>query len=500
MRSQSRAGFTLIELMVALALTMFLMIILTQCFVLSLETFSGMKGLGDMQQNLRTATTLLTSDLAEDHFEGKRRLSDPNIFNSAYPIQAGYVAIKQGSPWVSVTTATGTTPYVQEGFDNFGIPAYRAHNHVLAFTVKRKGNRPEAFFTTALHGTQPVLTQFFYPLTVNPLLPINTQGTAYDMRSQPNSSQVQPPAIPPKGYVPPPSYTDPTPDYATATYTTPYSNGGTIGFYSSQWAEVYYYLVFTGTTEQPNNPQATLGTPIYSLYRAQFVMVPDSTVVNSVRPLPPFPPSPPAPPGFPAALINPAVTNPLPFQGLSCCPFGANASVLFNSPIDAANRTVNKIVRRAIDINPATNPALAFPIAYPPAAGTDTRLIPNLGALSGANTGTGASEIAAGTQTEGSTELVLPNVISFQVQILDTWLNTQAFGDIPQLGATAGYLDSSLYSSANAALNANALNAGFVQPNPVTPIPFSLKAIRVTLRVWDNATRQTRQTSITQDL
>lgn len=465
MRSQVRVGFTLIELMVALAVTMFLMIILTQCFVLSLETFSGMKGLGDMQQNLRSASTILASDLAEDHFEGKRRLSDPTIFNSAYPIQAGYFAVKQGSASVN------------EGFDGYLIPSYRASNHVLAFTVKRKGNRPEAVFTTALHGTQPVLTQFFYPLGFTPQGNVNNaKGTAYNMRSQPNSTMTGgtlnafPPANPPAVYTPPPSFNDATPDYATTTFTTPYVPGtvvnpNTLGFYSSQWAEVYYYLARTGSTEEPSNPASKLGTPIYSLYRAQFVMVPDGTVVNTANLAAPFP----------SRFTWPASAYTT-FQGLSTSASVAPPGLMnLNSPLDAANSTNSRVLSLG-----------ASPI--PP---TDPRLVPS--------SGTGVSEGAnSAAQTQGSTELVLPNVISFQVQVLETWLNTQSFGDIPQVGANAGYLDSSIFNSNNAATNANAVNAGYVQPASL--IPFSLKAIRVTLRVWDNATRQTRQTSITQDL
>src|SRR5689334_21797276 len=78
--SAMRKGFTLIEMMVATALTMFIMAILSQAFVTSLDVFSGLKGLGDMEANLRTAGTLMRADLAADHFEGKRRLSDPDFW------------------------------------------------------------------------------------------------------------------------------------------------------------------------------------------------------------------------------------------------------------------------------------------------------------------------------------------------------------------------------------------------------------------------------------
>jgi hypothetical protein len=424
MRSRLRAGFTLIELMVAMALTMFLMIILTQCFVLALETFTGMKGLGDMQQNLRTATVLMQSDLAEDHFEGKRRLSDPNIFNSAYPIQGGYFAIKQG------TVAGTPLTYVNEGSDANGIASLRATDHVLAFTVKRKGNRPEGFFTTALHDANGAnLVTFF------------NQKTAYNMLPKPPASV---PHFPP-GIIAP-SYTNQIPDLPNSTYTVPYT-GGTIGFYSSQWAEAIYYLVPTGSTEEPNNALSKLGTPTFSLFRAQFIMVPDSTNVNDLT-----------------KVSIPLAANVAGFSGLSITSNPGNGLMMaFNSPTNAANGSLG----RAININQP----LATMI-------TDPRLVK------------GNSE-GAGLQTEGSAELVLPNVLSFQVQIMDTRPfdpvlnpipNTNIFGDVPQTGATPGYYDSLLLNS------------------PANLIPFSIKGIRVTLRVWDNKTRQTRQVSIVQDL
>src|SRR6476620_8839714 len=97
MQSRSRAGFTLIELMVSMALTLVIMTILAQAFVLALDTFSGLKGLGDMQQNLRTATVLLRSDLQSGHFEANRRLSDPSLTSGNSPLQAGFFAIRQGT-------------------------------------------------------------------------------------------------------------------------------------------------------------------------------------------------------------------------------------------------------------------------------------------------------------------------------------------------------------------------------------------------------------------
>src|SRR4029077_20779351 len=94
MRSR-RAAFTLVEMMVAMTLTVFVMVILSQCFVQGLETFSGLKAIGDMQEELRTTTNLLRADLSADHFEGKRRLSDPWANLTSEKIREGFFAMGQ---------------------------------------------------------------------------------------------------------------------------------------------------------------------------------------------------------------------------------------------------------------------------------------------------------------------------------------------------------------------------------------------------------------------
>ena len=273
MKNNARQGFTLIEMMVAMALTMFVMVILSQAFVLSMETFSAMKGIGDMQINLRVASTLLRDDLSNDHFEGRRRLTDADIVSR--PPRSGFFAVHQGSAnsspgWNAATaykvgsavTVAGIgymciqahtnmappnatywiTParYTYEGLDSNGMPSYRATDHVLYMTVKRKGNRREDFFNTSLSGGNE-LSYFFQ------------RRTAYNVRVLPGSTAM-----------------------ADQTLTIPYPGGAT-GFYASQWAEVVYYLKRTGSTEEPNNPTSGIGTPTFGLYRAEFVMVPDGT-------------------------------------------------------------------------------------------------------------------------------------------------------------------------------------------------------------------------------
>ena len=77
--TKNRQAFTLVELLVAMTLTIFVMVILTQAFVAGLDTFRGLKAIGDMQENLRVATSNLRADLTQDHFDGKRQ-TKPGAF------------------------------------------------------------------------------------------------------------------------------------------------------------------------------------------------------------------------------------------------------------------------------------------------------------------------------------------------------------------------------------------------------------------------------------
>lgn len=374
MQSRSRAGFTLIELMVSMALTLVIMTILAQAFVLALDTFSGLKGLGDMQHNLRTASVLLRSDLGSDHFDWGRQLSDPTPIIATTPSpQAGFLSVVH----LSVASATAPAPYFVEGLDQNGLYSYRATDHWLYFTVKRKGNRQENFFTAVMQDNSvastalsPALNAFF------------TQQTAYNMTAA---------------------------QLAGATLTNLYppaaSSPQNQGFYGSQWAEVMYYVLPTGLTTDPSIPGSI---PTYSLYRAEFVMPPDSSKL--------------------ASLIASNPQNNSTFRALSWNSVATPGFLSFNSPLDAAKG------QRTIDV-----------------------------------TAIDVSRLAA------SSTLVLPNVLSFQVQIMPT--GTTNFIDVPGL-----LYDTARFNTAGYGNN------------------FGLKSIQVTMRVWDAATRQTRQATVIQDL
>jgi prepilin-type N-terminal cleavage/methylation domain-containing protein len=78
-----RLGFSLVELLVAMALIAFIMTILSSAFAYAAATFSNLKAAGDLAERLRGAMTMLRRDLAAPHFGNNSfKLSDP-IWNDA---------------------------------------------------------------------------------------------------------------------------------------------------------------------------------------------------------------------------------------------------------------------------------------------------------------------------------------------------------------------------------------------------------------------------------
>ena len=353
---RKRKGFTLVELLVAMALTIFIMVILTEAFVLSIDTFSGLKGIGDMQENLQAGSNSIRFDLAQNHFEGMVRTSDPGFANQRP--REGFVRIFQGA-------ASNA-----EGLDGDQMPSSNATNHVLHLACRLRGNQQQSFYSTIVNDPtkagpppNPPFGIFF-----------NSQ-TFYNMDPAVNAS------LP-----------------ADATLAGP--PGGPL--FRSQWAEIAYYLVPQGTSEEPLVPGGTNGTPLYGLYRVQFLAVTDATNVN----------------GKIAAGNLPA------FAGLSCLSNGvASPTITFFTPNDLALGAGSRTFAPNNPLAPRTAPPVSA--------------------------------------------LLVPNVISFQVQGI---LNSSNPQDI------------------------NYDSAGSI------PAGVTLRGVFITIRVWDNKTRQTRQTSIIQDM
>jgi type II secretory pathway pseudopilin PulG len=145
---RKRAAFTLVEMLVSMALILFIMVILSQAFTTGLGVFRQLKGLGDMEERLRSTSQILRRDLAAYHFENYRKLSDPTFWSSDGPPKQGFLRILQ------------STPIVVEGNDGDSIPSTRATSHLLHFTSKLSGQAQGDFATSSLPALAGLPAQF----------------------------------------------------------------------------------------------------------------------------------------------------------------------------------------------------------------------------------------------------------------------------------------------------------------------------------------------------
>jgi len=157
-----RAGLTIVEMLVATALIMFIMVILSEAFVKGLETFRQLKAVGDMNEKLRGTATLMRSELSAV------RLEDANIGNIGK--WAKLSKVTESSTWVPPTKGffrvwqgSASTP---EGTDPDGIPSYRATNNMLHFMMNLEDggsesdkNRRDNFLSCLVPAGSPLLAQ-----------------------------------------------------------------------------------------------------------------------------------------------------------------------------------------------------------------------------------------------------------------------------------------------------------------------------------------------------
>ncbi len=222
-----RQAFTLVELMVSMALIIFIMAILSQAFVAALGTFRNLKGQGDLAEKLRSSAQILQHDLAADHFDSHRRLSDPTFWNNGPP-QQGFFQVYQDSTGTIQESALG---------DSSGINSFLSTKHALSFTVRLIGNDMGDFMSASALGGGALMSTnpFFGP-----------SEARYQLTSG--------------------------------------------GAYNYQWAAVAWFLApqgridpstntFVQDTTAPDPDAKTTGVPLYMLYRRQCLLVPDNNLV-----------------------------------------------------------------------------------------------------------------------------------------------------------------------------------------------------------------------------
>jgi hypothetical protein len=157
-----RQAFTIVELLVSMALIIFIMAILTEAFSAGLTTFRQLKAIGDMQERMRSVAIGLRRDLKWVAFEDPpgtpRRLSDLRLNLAAVggvpgqqPPAAGYFRIwQQPSTGGPDPQTWNSTSEGYEGIAGGAIPSTRAVTHVLQFTTRLRGLDRDSYRTAAI--------------------------------------------------------------------------------------------------------------------------------------------------------------------------------------------------------------------------------------------------------------------------------------------------------------------------------------------------------------
>lgn len=459
-----RQAFTLVELLVSMALIIFIMAILSQAFVYAMTTFRNLKAAGDLAEKLRATTQILQRDLAANHFEGAKRLSDPDFWEYGPP-QQGFFRIWQGSAGIA-ESLKGDTDLIN---------SYRSFNHYLAFTIRLSGNQMSDFVSASALGGGALLS------TIN--VPISGEAR-YQLTSG-------------------------------------------VGTYNYQWAEVAWFLqpsINTATASvdmtNPDPAAASAPVPLYTLYRRQRLLVPNNKYVT------------------PTQQFNGYSS----FTEASCWPDSwsnpPSTDWHFNSPMDIAvpwRRFGMAVPPNPKNLNDIYHAGLLYPVAtgYPGPGWPNTNMWvasgPNHGAPIYAPTWTPYyptfyDQIAPAT-LDGA-DIQLTDVVSFDVRVYVPGITNvnDPFVTLFHAGFD-GYRHNPAFFNRNTNPTAPAVFDTWTQPHdslndnylqwstPNLPVsiplwsPFTMtepmggpiiKAVQVTIRIWDFKTNQTRQVTLVQ--
>ncbi len=144
----ARPGFTLVELMVAAALTIVIMTILAVAFQTGMDTLSQLKSVAGLSEQLRAAQATITRDLTAPHLEDAAgnpvRVSDNQV------AAAAWVNPSRGYFFVSQTVPN------YEGTDPDLVVSSRSTNDVLRMTVELSGRSAQDVFAAPAPANVPL--------------------------------------------------------------------------------------------------------------------------------------------------------------------------------------------------------------------------------------------------------------------------------------------------------------------------------------------------------
>ena len=168
----ARAGFTLIELMVVMLVTVILMSIIVAATSIGGQIVGESRSKGRIMDQQRVAMTALVNDLKRPHFledgkpNGRQYLSDhrtDRLYKDASGKLAGYTPPRGGYFAASSTPVDGASNF-DEGVDGDGFGSSRSGNHSVQFTIIVPGGAPQDTLTADVpYLNNPATTA--YPIT-----------------------------------------------------------------------------------------------------------------------------------------------------------------------------------------------------------------------------------------------------------------------------------------------------------------------------------------------
>ncbi|MFL5329638.1 MAG: PilW family protein [Gemmataceae bacterium] len=505
-KSTARLGFTLVEMLVATALIIFVMLILTTVFTAGLQALRNMRGIGSMQDNLRQAATILRRDLAQQHFSSEQSsTAGPTLSQQRLdlydwkPPKQGFFRIWQGLPAFPEGGWNTTT----------GLPNNRDGDGQPSFVMDAFGLDPN-IANQALSGYQ------YLHFTVRNE-PGSGEGTGRDRYTSTSSffsAGLSPASL----------------NAITALTKPEYLRFDSVVY--SPWAEIAYFVQPTG--------QSAGSMPLYTFYRRRRLAI-DAPLLNPLEPRPPSAPTSGVPVNYAQSLVLSDVSLAQP----PAQPLTSGQSYAINSAYDVT------MPYRRFGMGPVAGvgaaPRLAGVIAQDPtqsfqySAHSFYPLDPN-------------------DPNNGGDDVLLENVVSFDIRATwdvptDSRIDRRTSGvTLPRpfvpTGPTKDYPAGSLQPNMDYPfddLPVTPINFGndtirtlnpAGQPSPRVfdtwslwrgdqsqastydhsldryeqgtsatvqsgveiPLRIRVKAIQIRLRVWDTKTQQTRQITIVQDL
>jgi Prokaryotic N-terminal methylation motif len=159
---KARSGFTLVELMVAAALTILIMTVISMAFQSGLTTLSHLRSMGDLAERLRIAQDRLRDDLEAEHFDRGTALSPLKLSDVRYDLigtgsgfiqpSGGYFRLEQHTvatlPTPPLSLLTGNIYESRDSLDLFATRSNMAFGgSALEFTITRPLTHPDKLLT-----------------------------------------------------------------------------------------------------------------------------------------------------------------------------------------------------------------------------------------------------------------------------------------------------------------------------------------------------------------